>query len=121
MGYYDELGVRRLINADATLTRLGGTRMPRPVLEAMLEAAESFVDMHDLQLKVGRRIAELTNNEAAFVCTGASAGIFLSTLACITNGEMRAIAKLPSLDGLKREVVIHHAQRNPYNPAILLA
>ena len=121
MGYYEELGVRRLINADATLTRLGGTRMPRPVLEAMLDAAESFVDMHDLQLKVGRRIAELTNNEAAFVCTGASAGIFLATLACMTRGDMRAIARLPSLEGLRNEVVVHRAHRNPYDPAILLA
>src|SRR5581483_5998078 len=80
------------------------------VLEAMVEAAGAFVDMHDLQLKVGRRIAELTQNEAAFVCTGASAGLFLS-----------AIAHLPSLEGLRNEVVVHRSQRNPYDPAILLA
>ncbi len=121
MGYYDDLGVKRVINADATLTRLGGTRMPRPVLEAMVEAAGAFVDMHDLQLKVGRRIAELTQNEAAFVCTGASAGLFLSTLACMTRGDLRAIAHLPSLEGLRNEVVVHRSQRNPYDPAILLA
>lgn len=29
MSVYDELGVRPLINASATLTRLGGSIMPR--------------------------------------------------------------------------------------------
>jgi uncharacterized pyridoxal phosphate-dependent enzyme len=121
MGCYEALGIRRVINAHAMLTRLGGTRMPRPVVEAMVEAAGAFVDMHELQRKVGQRIAELTRNEAAFVCTGGSAGIFLSILACMTRGDLRAIARLPNLDGLQDEVVVHRAQRTPYDPAVLLA
>src|SRR5262245_24376710 len=116
MGYYERLGVARVINANATLTRLGGTIMPGPVLDAMRDAASWFVDMHDLQNKVGQRLATLTQNDAAFVCTGASAGIFLSTLACMTKGDLRAIAKLPRLEGLKQEVAIHRAHRNPYDP-----
>ncbi len=39
MGMYEQLGVRRVINADATLTRLGGSLMPSDVLDAMREAA----------------------------------------------------------------------------------
>src|SRR4051794_38701455 len=121
MTTYDDLGVRRLINADAALTRLGGSRMPRPVLEAMVAAAEAFVNMHDLQRKVGERIAALTRNEAAFVTSGGAAGVFLSTLACITRGDLHAIARLPNTDGPRNEVVVHRAQVNPYTPALLLA
>ena len=121
MNIYDSLGVRRIINADTTLTRLGGSLMPEPVLKAMNEAARSFVDMHDLQRRVGRRLAELTRNEAAYVCTGAAAGLFLATLACVVGSDLKAIARLPSLEGLKNEVLIHRAQRMPYDPAIQLA
>src|SRR5262245_18875046 len=59
---YDELGVTRVINASATLTRLGGSRMPPVVVAAMAEAAGSFIDLDQLQERVGNRIAELTGN-----------------------------------------------------------
>src|SRR4030081_3170512 len=66
-----DLGVRPVINAAATLTRLGGSRMPPPVLDAMRAGAESFVDLVELQRRVGGRIAELTRNEACYVSSGA--------------------------------------------------
>jgi D-glucosaminate-6-phosphate ammonia-lyase len=121
MAIYEELRVRRIINADARLTRLGGSVMPEPVLDAMREAARSHVDMHDLQSKVGDRIARLTNNEAAYVCTGASAGLFLSSLACMVGSDLKLIARLPQLDGVKNEIIIHRRHRIPYDPAIELA
>jgi len=121
LGTYEALGLRRIINADARLTRLGGSLMPEPVLSAMAEAASSYVDIFELQRQVGRRVAELTHNEAAYVCTGAAAGLFLATLACMTGQDLKAIARLPRLDGLKNEVIIHNAHRMPYDPAIGLA
>ena len=39
MHVYQRLGLRRVINADARLTRLGGSIMPPEVLAAMAEAA----------------------------------------------------------------------------------
>ena len=122
MSVYEQLGVRRVINADATLTRLGGSLMPPGVLDAMREAAGSFVDMHELQGVVGRRLAELTRNEAAYVATGAAAGIVLATLATMTGGELPAIADLIEEGSApKDEVIIHRAHRIPYDPAIRLA
>ncbi len=125
MHVYQRLGLRRVINADARLTRLGGSIMPPQVLAAMAEAAQWYVDIFELQRAVGRRIAELTHNEAAYVCTGASAGLFLSTLACMTGPDLKAISRLvdemphPTLP--KDEVIIHTAHRIPYDPAIRLA
>src|SRR5918993_385003 len=122
MGVYDRLGMRRVINADATLTRLGGSLMSSEVLDAMCDAAASFVDMYELQQVVGKRLAELTRNEAAYVSTGAAAGIVLATLATMTEGDLATIARLIETgEAPKNEVIIHRAHRIPYDPAIRLA
>lgn len=122
MGVYERLGVRRIINADATLTRLGGSVMSREVLEAMEDAAGSFVDMHELQREVGRRLAELTRNEAAYVSTGAAAGIVLATLAAMNRGDLETIARaIETGESPRDEVIVQRVHRIPYDPAIRLA
>ena len=118
MTSYTDLGVRRIINAAATLTRLGGSRMPAPVLETMAAAAGAFVDLDALQERVGARIAELTHNPACYVSSGAAAGVALSVAACIAGDDPAAMARFPYLDGGKCEVVVHRAQRNGYDYAI---
>lgn len=122
MGVYERLGMRRVINADATLTRLGGSLMPSHVLDAMREAASSFVDMYELQQVVGKRLADLTRNEAAYVSTGAAAGLVLATLATMTGGDLPTIARLIETgEAPKNEVIIHRVHRIPYDPAVRLA
>ncbi len=122
MGVYERLGMRRVVNADATLTRLGGSLMPPHVLDAMREAATSFVDMYELQQVVGKRLADLTRNEAAYVSTGAAAGLVLATLAAMTDGDLPTIARLIETgEAPKNEVIIHRGHRIPYDPAIRLA
>ncbi len=125
MSWYERLGVRRVINADARLTRLGGSIMPPEVVAAMAEAARWYVDLVELQQAVGRRLAELTRNEAAYVTAGAAAGLTLATLACVTGPDPVSIARLrarfPDLDGYKDQVVIQAAHRIPYHPAFRLA
>ncbi len=118
MSILTTLGVRRVINADARLTRLGGSLMPPQVRAAMEDAAASYVDMYELQAAVGRRLAELTRNEAAFVSTGAAAGLFLATLACMVGDDPERIARLPSLEGCRDELIIHTAHRIPYDLAV---
>lgn len=118
MSIYADLGIRPIINATATLTKLGGSRMPAEVMEAMVEASHAFIDLYELQRRVGERIAHLTHNEAAYVCSGAAAGLTLTTAACITGKDSKAIEQLPDLTGLKSEVIIHHTHRNGYDHAI---
>ncbi len=107
MDLYDELGVKKLINGYATLTSLGGSRMPAVVLEAMREAAQHYVRIDELQEKAGAKIAELTHNEAAYVSCGAAAGIVLSVAACITGLDAQKRERLPFTDGMKSEVIAH--------------
>ncbi len=118
MTIYELLGVRPVINAYATLTRLGGSLMPPEVLQAMNEAAQCFVDLHDLQRRVGDRIADLTHNEAAYVSTGAAAGLVLAAASCITGSDPELIQRFPDLTGLKNEIIVHHTQRNGYDYAV---
>ena len=64
-----QLGVRPVINASATLTKLGGSIMPPEVVEAMSAASTSFVDMHELLRKAGK---ELRYFRHPFLHTGLS-------------------------------------------------
>lgn len=108
---YDELGVRPLINAFDTITTIGGSRMHPAVLQAMAEAARSFVDVHELLEKAGARIAQRTRNEAAFVTAGAATGLMLSAAACIAGSDPDRIERLPETDDLANEIILHRCQR----------
>jgi uncharacterized pyridoxal phosphate-dependent enzyme len=118
-GLYDDLGIKPIINASATLTRLGGSRMPPEVIEAMTAAAGSFVDLSLLQERVGARIAELTQNEACYVSSGAAAGIMLAVASCIAGTDPANTFAFPQLANLpKTEVIVQKVQRNGYDYAV---
>ncbi len=104
------------MNAHSRLTRLGGSILAPHVLEAMTWAAQHYFDISELQAKIGARIAELTRNEAAYVTSGAAAGLVLSAGACIAGKDPAKIARLPcGAEELKNEIVIHRFQRNRYD------
>ena len=119
MSIYERLGIRTVINGNATLTRLGGSIMPPEVVAAMADASKHFVDIIELQKRVGEEIAKLTHNEAAYVSCGAAAALTLSTAACITGLDPAKREKLPHLDAsMKSEVIVHRHGRVGYDFAV---
>jgi L-seryl-tRNA(Ser) seleniumtransferase len=117
---YDALGVKKVINAAAPLTVLGGSIMPPPVVAAMSAAAHTFVDLPMLQRTVGDRIAELTKNEDCVVSCGAAAGITLAVAACIAGEDPELIGSFPWLsesNAVRNEVIVHRSQRNSFDYA----
>jgi L-seryl-tRNA(Ser) seleniumtransferase len=114
---YEQLGVRTVINAVGTVTTLGGSLMPEAVKQAMEQASRHFVPIHELQAAVGRRIAELTGAEAAFVTAGASAALCLATCAVTAGSDPAKMDQLPDLTGMKSEIIIQRADRNPFDHA----
>ena len=118
MTNYESLGIRPIINASATLTKLGGSIMPPEVVQAMHDAAQCFVDLPELQIQVGNRIAELTRNEACYVSSGAAAGLVLATAVCVTDCNLELINAFPQIEDLKNEVIILHRHRNGYDYAV---
>jgi L-seryl-tRNA(Ser) seleniumtransferase len=116
---YRSLGLRPIINCATTYTRLGGSIMRPEVRAAMADAADAFVSIPDLQVAVGKRLAELTGNESAYVSNGAAAGLALAVAAAITGDDPAKMARLPNdLSGMKNEVIVHRTQRNFYDIAI---
>lgn len=119
MAAYDALGVRRVINAAAAQTILGGSLMPAPVLAAMNDAASSFVHLPELHDRVGERIATLTRNEAACLSCGAAAGILLAVAACMTRDDLTHVTRLPDTQGLTRtEIISFRGQHNGFLSAV---
>lgn len=118
MSLYEDLQLPKVINAAATLTRLGGSLMPPSVVASMVEASKSFIPLDEMHLAVGRRIAALTRNEAAYVSSGAAAGITLAVSACISGTDPAKIGAFPYLENAdKNEVIIVRTQRNGYDYA----
>ena len=137
MSLYDELGVRRVINACSTATHLGGS-IPHPrVMEAMTEASRGYAIMMELQDRIGERIAEATGAEAAMVTSGAMSSLQLGAAACLMRGSRleehtvkpyerlqpidgpwREIAqRLPDSPGTRSEIIIQRGHANPYEYA----
>ena len=118
---YRELGVRPLVNAGGTFTYVGGSRMPKPVIEAMESASRRFVHLNELHRAVGARIAAMLGCEAARVTSGAASALFLGTAACVAGKDPARIRRLPDTRGMKNEVVIPRAHRNEYDHAVRAA
>jgi len=117
MGILDTLGVKRVINAEGTVTTLGGSVLEPEVTEAMAEAAKAFVQMSKLHEKAGEYVAGLTGAEAAFITSGCSAALTLATAACMTGDDPVRAKQLPNTMGMKDEVVIQKRHRNIFDHA----
>ena len=115
---YEKLGVKTVINAAGTLTTLGGSLMPPEVLAALASAAQHFVEIGDLQDRIGERIAALVGVEAALVTTGAAGAMLLATAAAVTRGDAQRIARLPDTTGMKNEVITQKSHHTCYDHQI---
>lgn len=106
----------RIVNAAATLTKLGGSVMRPETISAMAEAAGRYVDLPEAYVRAGERLAALTRNEAAAVTAGAAAGLSLAVAACVTVGHEDVLESFPEIPvHLADEVVMLAPQRNAYD------
>ena len=122
MTIYDRLGVRPVVNAAGTLTRLGGTLMCAEALQAMHEAARSAVVIDELQEAASRVIARHTGAEAGLVTSGAFGALVLAAGASIAGLDVRRMNRMPHY-GYENgcEIVICRHHRNSYDKAFDVA
>ena len=106
MDIYDRLQVRKIINAQGTVTTVGGSLMPPEAYQAMAEAGRSFVFLNELHQKAGAYIARLLGVEAAYVSSGAAGGMVLAAAACLTGTDQEKIWALPDTSDVKNEIVV---------------
>ena len=112
---YEAIGVKHIINATGTVTTLGGSLMPPEVTAAWVEASKHFVDLFELQNKVGDRIAKLIGVEAALVTTGAAGALLLGTAAAVTGQDRNLLKRLPDTGGMKNEVILQKTHHTCYD------
>lgn len=115
---YGELGVQRIINAAGTITMFGGSLMPPEVLAGWQAASQSFVNLLELQQRVGQQIAKLLGVEAALVTTGAAGGILLGTAAAVTYRDPALVERLPLDPNQGIEVIRQKFHRACYDNQI---
>ena len=111
------LGVRPHLPAHEHISDLGGSRMPSEVMEAMVEANDFFVDIHELTEAAGKRIAEAMGAEAALVTSGAFSAMILGAAGCLTGNDPERIDALPHPMWPQRECLIQTAHRFSYDRA----
>ncbi len=117
--YFKELGLRTFINAAGTYTALTGCLMPEEVIDAVKYASLQYVNLNELQDKVGERIAELLHCDGAMVTAGAFSAITLGTAGVITGMDRDKIARIPNdMSGMKSEVIIQKSHHIGYSHAI---
>jgi D-glucosaminate-6-phosphate ammonia-lyase len=116
--FYKELGVRTLINAAGTHTFLTGSLMLPEVVQAINYASTQYVDLNELQDRVGQRLASLLRAEAAMVTAGAASALTLGTAGIITGTDRQKIIDIPNLPGPPLEVIIQRRHRFGYDHAV---
>jgi seryl-tRNA(Sec) selenium transferase len=114
MSVYEAIGVKPVINATGTVTTLGGSLMPSEVVAAWEDASKHFVNLLELQDKVGEAIAKLVGVEAALVTTGAAGALLLGTAAAVTRADAKLIRRIPDTTGMKNEVILQKAHHTCY-------
>src|SRR5204863_1108569 len=77
--------------------------------------AGHFVDLIELQNRVGEKIAKLLGVESALVTTGAAGALLLGTAAAVTRGDAKLIARLPDTAGMKNEVILQKTHHSCYD------
>jgi L-seryl-tRNA(Ser) seleniumtransferase len=129
---YKKYGLRRVINASTSLTRLGGSIAHPDVFDAMEDASKAFIQIPELQAWAGKKIAEATGAEAGLPAAGANNALMLAAAACIMKGTelenydpleletwSHLILKIPAhTEGLKTEFIVQKNDRNIYDHAV---
>ena len=87
----------------------------------MAEAARSFVDIDELLEKAGEKIAATISVEAAFITSGAAAGLAVAAAACMAGADPQKAKQLPDSRGMKDEIVVLRCHRIHYDQAVRLS
>ena len=115
------LRLTRVINATGTVTRLGASPIDPDVVAAMAAAAQSSLDIAELQGRACEIIAQCTGAEAGIVTCGAMAGLLVGSAACIAGFDPVKLGRLPDTEGMRNEFIVPRSHRNSYDHGVRAA
>lgn len=116
--FFKELGVRTFINAAGTYTSMTGSLMPRQVTEAITYGASQYVNLDELQDKVGQRIAQLIECEYATVTSGCFGAMSIAMAGVMSGTDPEKVKQLPNTNGIANEVIIQKSHNIGYTQAL---
>jgi uncharacterized pyridoxal phosphate-dependent enzyme len=118
--YFRELGIRTFINAAGTYTAMTGSLMHEEVTDAWISSSKEFVMLDEVQDKVGEKIAGMCHAEAAAVTSGCYSALVLGMAGVLTGNDVKKVAQLPHLEGMKSEVIAQKSHNVGYIHALTL-
>ena len=116
--YFKELGLRTFINAAGTYTSMTGCLMPKEVSDAIVYGTSDYVNLDDLQDKVGERIAELLECEYATVTSGCFGAMSIAMAGVLCGNDASKVKQLPNTEGWANEVIIQKGHQIGYSQAL---
>ena len=116
--YFKELGIRTFINAAGTYTSMTGSLMPKEVIDAINYGSLEYVNLDELQDKVGERIAELLKCEYATVSSGCFGAMSIAMAGVMSGKDPKKIKQLPDTTGLRNEVILQESHTIGYAQAL---
>ncbi len=116
--FFKELGIRTFINAAGTYTSMTGSLMPEQVIDAIRYGTSEYVNLDELQDKVGERIAELLECEYATVTSGAFGAMSIGMAGILCGMDTEKVSKLPNTQGMKNEVILQEGHNIGYSQAL---
>jgi uncharacterized pyridoxal phosphate-dependent enzyme len=116
--FFKELGLRTFINAAGTYTSMTGSLMPKEVTDAISYGTTEYVNLDELQDKVGERIAELLECEYATVSSGCFGAMSIGMAGILTGMDPKKVKQLPNTEGMKNEVIIQESHTIGYAQAL---
>lgn len=116
--FFKELGLRTFINAAGTYTSMTGSLMPKEVTNAINFGATQYVNLDDLQDKVGERIAELLKCEYATVTSGCFGAMSIAMAGILCGKDSEKVKQLPRTEGWPNEVIIQEGHQIGYAQAL---
>lgn len=118
MSIYQEIGLKRVVNASGRVTVLGVSTFSDRVAQAAVKAGQSYVVIEDLMTRAGELISEHTGAEASCPASCASAALALTVAALVTRGRYTDMMRLPDSSGLANEIVLQKGHSINYGAPI---
>lgn len=106
MSVYQDIGLRRVVNANGRVTILGVSTLSDEVAQAAIAGGQSYVVIEELIDRAGEIIASYTGAQDACPTCSASAAISMTVAGLISKGKKSVIDRLPDSSGLANEIVL---------------
>ena len=95
-----------------------GCLMPKEVSDAIVYGTSDYVNLDDLQDKVGERIAELVECEYATVTSGCFGAMSIAMAGVLCGNDASKVKQLPNTEGWANEVIIQEGHQIGYSQAL---